>query len=99
LLWVLLQAVAEAADSADLLWVLLQAVAEAADSADLLWVLLQAFAEAANTIGSVSPKKVVRNLAGVSPVSRTTDLDRDVIHNSSLNDPSTGSVPARTVTS
>jgi hypothetical protein len=32
LLWVLLQAVAEAADSADLLWVLLQAVAEAANT-------------------------------------------------------------------
>ena len=58
---VLLQAVAEAADSADLLWVLLQAFAEAADSAVLLRVLLQAFAEAANTIGSVLRRDVIHD--------------------------------------
>jgi hypothetical protein len=81
---VLLQAVAEAPDSAVLLRVLLQAVAEAPDSAVLLRVLLQAVAEAANTIGSVSRADVVRNLAAVFPVSRPAVLDRDAIHNSSF---------------
>ena len=86
LLRVLLQAVAEAPDSAGLplVPVLLQAVAEAPDSAVLLRVLLQAVAEAANTIWSVSRPDVVRNLAAVSPVSRRAVLDRDAIHNSSF---------------
>jgi hypothetical protein len=69
LLRVLLQAVAEAPDSAGL---------------PLVPVLLQAVAEAANTIWSVSRPDVVCNLAAVFPVSRRAVLDRDAIHNSSF---------------